>query len=209
MACTLDGTFLYSSLILWLALNSLARSKVFFKQPYSRKYNKQGFCPIFTAVTSYCVIGNIQETFTFCNQDISVGYPLMKKSLALFVLIILSTTHLSAQDWNLIWSDEFEGTTLNASNWTYDTGTGSAQGLTGWGNNELQYYRNGTSNIDVSGGVLSIIAKEESFGGSDYTSARIKSAGLQAWNQGKIEARIKLPIGQGIWPAFWMSGRSI
>ncbi len=128
----------------------------------------------------------------------------MKTFFSVILFMTLSTSYLSAQNWNLVWSDEFNGTSLNAANWQYDTGTGSEIGLNGWGNNELQYYRDGANNLTVQAGFLSIIAKEESFGGEEYTSARIKSAGLQSWEQGKIEARIKLPIGQGIWPAFWM-----
>lgn len=129
---------------------------------------------------------------------------MMKTFFSTLFAFTLSVTSLIAQDWDLIWSDEFEGNSLNSSNWSYDVGTGSDQGLNGWGNNELQYYREGDNNIVVQDGVLSIIAKDESFGGQNYTSARIKTAGLQSWEQGKIEARIKLPTGQGIWPAFWM-----
>ena len=128
----------------------------------------------------------------------------MKSFILLLFLIALSVSQLSAQDWNLVWSDEFDGSSLNSANWQYDVGTGSEIGLNGWGNNELQYYRDGSNNLTVENGVLSLIAKEESLGGQNYTSARIKTAGLQAWEQGKIEARIKLPVGQGIWPAFWM-----
>lgn len=128
----------------------------------------------------------------------------MKTFFAFLFFITLSAAPLSAQNWNLVWSDEFDGSSLNTANWQHDIGTGSEIGLNGWGNNELQYYRDGSNNLTVQNGVLSIIAKEELFGGQNYTSARIKTAGLQAWEQGKIEARIKLPIGQGIWPAFWM-----
>src|SRR5690606_34765748 len=84
------------------------------------------------------------------------------------------------------------------SKWTYDIGGH------GWGNQELQYYTDRLENARVEDGVLIIEAREESFGGNDYTSARLVTRGLAAWQYGRIEARMKMPIGQGIWPAFWM-----
>lgn len=104
----------------------------------------------------------------------------------------------------LIWSDEFDGGTINTNNWTYDIGKGSS----GWGNNELQYYTNRNDNSRIENGNLIIEAKKENFGDSQYTSARLKSKGLQEFTYGRIEARIKLPSDQGIWPAFWMLGSS-
>ncbi|MBW4082280.1 RICIN domain-containing protein [Paenibacillus sp. S150] len=111
----------------------------------------------------------------------------------------------AAPAWNLVWSDEFDGTSLNTANWTAEIGTGSS----GWGNNELQYYTNRTQNLQVTGGNLVITAQKESYNGSSYTSARIKTQGKKSFTYGKIEARIKLPSGQGLWPAFWMLGTNI
>ena len=111
----------------------------------------------------------------------------------------------NAQQWNLVWADEFDGTTLDSSNWSYQTGTGTAYGLPdGWGNNELQYYTNFSSNVSVSGGTLKIVAREQSFGGQDYTSGRIRTRGLHDFLYGRFEARLKIPSTTGIWPAFWM-----
>ncbi len=115
---------------------------------------------------------------------------------------------------NPVWSDEFDGTSINTNNWTYDLGTGTDKGLNGWGNNELQYYTNRSENAridDLPGGGRGLVieARRESYQGSDYTSARLLTQGLQEWTYGRIEARIKLPIGQGIWPAFWMLGSNI
>ena len=104
-------------------------------------------------------------------------------------------------DYQLVWSDEFEGSSLNALNWSYDIGDGCPE-LCGWGNNELEYYR--TENVSVSGGYLTIEAREESYAGHDYTSGKIHSRDKQEFLYGKMEARMKLPTGQGIWPAFWM-----
>ncbi|MCJ7757177.1 MAG: glycoside hydrolase family 16 protein, partial [Gillisia sp.] len=76
----------------------------------------------------------------------------------------------------------------------------------GWGNNELEYYTNRTENVTVQNGILIITAKEESFEGSSFTSARISTKGKFEQAYGRFEARIRLPYGQGIWPAFWLLG---
>jgi beta-glucanase (GH16 family) len=109
------------------------------------------------------------------------------------------------EEWVLIWSDEFDGTSLNLANWEHMIGDGSAYGIPGWGNNELQYYTDRPENVTVSGGNLSIIARQENFAGHSYTSARLRTRNKQDFLYGRLEARIKLPDGgQGIWPAFWM-----
>ncbi len=104
----------------------------------------------------------------------------------------------------LVWSDEFDGTEVDASKWTFQLGDGSEVGLPGgWGNNELQYYT--TDNATVAGGFLTITAKEESVApGFDYSSSRLRSLGKGDWTFGRMEMRAKMPIGQGFWPAFWM-----
>jgi len=109
----------------------------------------------------------------------------------------------ATSDYKLVWNDEFDGTSLNQSNWAYDIG-GS-----GWGNNELEYYTNSENNCKVSNGMLTIAALKESKEGKNYTSARIKTQGKRDWTYGKIESRIKIPTGQGVWPAFWMLGSNI
>jgi beta-glucanase (GH16 family) len=102
---------------------------------------------------------------------------------------------------DLVWSDEFNTDGApDASKWAYDIGTGE----NGWGNNEQQYYR--SENAVVEGGSLKITAKAESFGGKDYTSARLKTEGLYDFTYGKVEIRAKLPTGSGTWPALWMLG---
>jgi len=100
--------------------------------------------------------------------------------------------------YQLVWSDEFDGTTLNTSNWSYDIGNGSG----GWGNNELEYYR--SQNVSVSGGYLIIEARQEAYGGFSFTSGKIHSRNKQDFLYGKVEARMKVPYGGGMWPAFWM-----
>lgn len=104
----------------------------------------------------------------------------------------------------LIWSDEFDYTGYpDASKWNIETGGN------GWGNNELQYYTNSQNNVVVDDGLLTITAREEAAGGRDYTSARITTQNKFTFKYGRIEARIKLPFGQGLWPAFWMLGSNI
>lgn len=97
----------------------------------------------------------------------------------------------------LVWSDEFDASQINPQHWTYDLGA------SGWGNQELQNYTSNSENSYVSNGNLMIVAKKN---GSQYTSARLKSIGLQEYQYGRIDVRAILPFGQGIWPAIWMLG---
>ncbi len=105
--------------------------------------------------------------------------------------------------YSLVWADEFEGTSLNLNDWSYEIGN------SGWGNNELQYYQSGNKNVTVSNGKLTITAKKESINGANYTSARIKTQGKKSFTFGRIDIRAKLMTGQGYWPALWMLGESI
>ena len=105
---------------------------------------------------------------------------------------------------NLVWSDDFNGSTISSANWGFDLGGG------GWGNNELENYTSRTENARISNGMLIIEARRENFGGSAYTSARMKTQGKQSFGINTwVEARIRAPQGQGVWPAFWMLGNSI
>ena len=115
------------------------------------------------------------------------------------------------QSWTLVWSDDFNGpngSSPDASKWVFDIGGG------GWGNNELETYTSRTQNAYLQDGVLVIQALKEDFTGPDgiarqYTSARLKTQGRFAQTYGRFEARLKLPSGQGLWPAFWMLGADI
>lgn len=103
---------------------------------------------------------------------------------------------------NLVWSDEFDGTELNAENWSAEIGTGT----NGWGNQELQYYTDREDNLQVSDGTLKITAKREDYEGSQFTSARIKTEDKFEFTYGRVEIRAKLAGGGGTWPALWMLG---
>jgi beta-glucanase (GH16 family) len=142
-------------------------------------------------------------------------------------------TRSARAGWKLIWSDEFNGPNGSAPDpkkWTYDIGVGGA----GWGNHELEYYTNSARNVAIRNGMLVITARQGRYTGPavappggqgsaapatgsritkqvtrGYTSARIKTQGLFAQTYGRIEARIKIPRGQGMWPAFWMLGSDV
>jgi uncharacterized protein (TIGR03437 family) len=123
-----------------------------------------------------------------------------------FTVAIAFLSAVSAQEgWQLVWSDEFSGAAKTApdpTKWAYDTGGG------GWGNQELEIYTTSTDNAFLDGnGNLVIRALKTSAGG--YTSARLKTQGKFTTTYGKIEARMKIPFGQGMWPAFWMLGSDI
>jgi beta-glucanase (GH16 family) len=123
---------------------------------------------------------------------------------------------LKDKRWKLVWSDEFNGpdgppvdrSKIDRSKWALETGSGV------WGNEELEYYTDRPANVFLRNGNLVIRALKEKFPPSDpkasnYTSARLKTLGKFSRAYGRFEARIKLPFGQGMWPAFWMLGDDI
>ena len=122
-----------------------------------------------------------------------------------------TTPPAQPQDWQLVWSDEFDtanGSAPDPSRWVFDVGGG------GWGNNELQTYTDRRENSVIRDGILAIRALKEPFTGPDgirrdYTSARLKTLGRFSRAYGRFEARIRVPRGPGIWPAFWMLGNDI
>ena len=127
--------------------------------------------------------------------------------IIIFSTLTLNQAFLYAQDcYELVWNDEFNYTGLPDSTlWYFE------EGGNGWGNNELQYYTSKRiENAHVENGYLTIEARKENYNGREYTSARLITYPTNnTWKYGKIEARIKLPYGQGIWPAFWMLGNGI
>jgi beta-glucanase (GH16 family) len=120
----------------------------------------------------------------------------------------LATDPPLAPAWRLVWADEFDqsdGSAPDPARWVHDLGGH------GWGNNELQTYTDRRVNSRIEGGRLVIEARRETFSGSDgrtrnYTSARLKTLGRASWTYGRIEARLKVPRGQGLWPALWTLG---
>ena len=116
-------------------------------------------------------------------------------------------TPASYNSMKLIWSDEFDQSSLNLDNWSYNLGNGCDLGICGWGNEELQNYTEDVDNVFLENGRLFIRAKEDTPG--NYTSGRILSENKQAFKYGRVDIRAKLPEGQGIWPALWMLGTNI
>lgn len=117
----------------------------------------------------------------------------------------------SDQGFVMVWNDEFDGEELDLTKWSYQIGTGTSEGLTGWGNQELEYYTDRTANVDVKNGnlVITAIKEKERYNGSTFTSGRIRTytnegETLFATRFGRVEARMKLPEGEGLWPAFWL-----
>jgi beta-glucanase (GH16 family) len=121
------------------------------------------------------------------------------------------TSSAAAGTWQQVWSDEFDGadgSAPDASKWVYDIGGG------GWGNEELESYTDRRENAVIRDGMLVITARKETYRGHDgierpYTSARLKTLGTFSQAYGKFEARMRIPRGQGMWPAFWMLGDDI
>ncbi|NCO64141.1 MAG: glycoside hydrolase family 16 protein [Flavobacteriales bacterium] len=135
---------------------------------------------------------------------------LLKAFLLVSVFLITSCSTDETQKvtnfTELVMADEFDKDGApNPDLWSFDIGTGE----NGWGNNELQYYTNRTENVNIENGVLLISARNESFNGSSYTSARLITKGKFEQAYGRFEARMRLPFGQGIWPAFWLLGSDI
>jgi len=121
--------------------------------------------------------------------------------------------------WGMVWSDEFDeqaGTPPNADNWSFETGDGTRNGIPGWGNSELQYYTDSPANAATDGlGNMVLTVREADgsldcyYGTCEYTSARLISKYKAEFAYGRIEARIRVPEGRGIWPAFWSLGTDI
>ncbi|NNF36720.1 MAG: family 16 glycosylhydrolase [Saprospiraceae bacterium] len=139
-------------------------------------------------------ISNSEVTITIENDDENTQ------------LTIPSTGYTTPSEYdgmNLLWADEFDGEELNEEHWTYEIGNGSS----GWGNNELQFYRK--ENTFLTDGNLVIRAKNEVFNGFNYTSSRLITKDKVEFTHGRVDIRAVIPEGQGIWPALWMLGANI
>ena len=115
----------------------------------------------------------------------------------------MSLAVMDGTKWSLIWQDEFDGPQLDRSKWAFDIG------YTGESNAELEVYTDRWENLRLENSLLIIEAREEQYQSYTYTSARLKTQGLRSWTYGRVEARIKIPYGQGLWPAFWMLGDDV
>ena len=143
---------------------------------------------------------------------------IMKISKLLFsavILLIVSSCkkddpNPSIEGYTLEWSDEFNGSSISTVNWVHEIGDGTDYGLpVGWGNNELQLYTNASQNSyleDISDDNAALVIEATESAPGEYHSAKLTTSGLRSFRYGKIDARIKLPAAQGMWPAFWMLG---
>ena len=127
----------------------------------------------------------------------------MRYLITLFALGILSSCKAQEAKSQLVWADEFNDQSLDLSSWNFELGDGCPN-LCGWGNNERQVYT--TENHRLEDGNLIITAKKQ---GDNYTSTRITTQGKHEFKYGRMEARAKLALGKGLWPAFWMLGSNI
>jgi len=127
--------------------------------------------------------------------------------IAVLFLLSIGQSNVNGQcRGTLLFSDEFDGTTLDVAKWNYDLGNGCPS-LCGWGNNEKEYYTNSTQNVNVTGGYLNLTARSSPnhlSSGSDFTSGKINTKNKFDQLYGRFEAKIKMPVGTGLWPAFWL-----
>ncbi len=165
--------------------------------PVTNQYDPNTFTPIGTVSSLVAPAGTC---FVRC-QIVFQGDAANSGGSAEFDDLTLNLTSSSPfGNWNVVWSDEFNGSSIDANTWTFDLGSG------GWGNNELEYYTDRTNNVFVAGGLLHIVARSESYNGSSFTSARLKTAGLVSFLYGRFEWRARFPAGTGFWPALWFLG---
>jgi beta-glucanase (GH16 family) len=139
-------------------------------------------------------------------RQMRIQHPFPVQVPVLTTLPVIQGAASSPEDegWTLVWADEFEGTSVDSGKWEHQIGTGASEGLQNWGNNERQYYTDRPENSRVEEGRLHITARQESFGGRQYTSARLRTRGKGDWTYGRFEIRARLPRGRGMWPAVWM-----
>lgn len=172
--------------------------------------------PLIALIITACSTNSSLSSFANVSSSSSKEEPLSSEEIIKSSDIPISSNNESSSshvldNYSLFWSDEFNGNALDTSVWEPQIGDGSNYNVYRWGNNEEQYYK--SENATVSDGYLHITAKKEqtSFKTDkgetrtyEYTSARLRTTGKITTTYGYIEARIKLPAGTGLWPAFWM-----
>lgn len=185
------------------------------KVSYSAEQSPASFGPIFPAGQDWSNKTGMSFWYYGNNSGESVTLELLNNPAN-------TTADISPEEWTLVWSDEFDdppGTSPNPGIWQPEIGDGMLNGIPGWGNGEFEYYTNQPDNASTDGaGNLVITALQlepESsnlmcwYGPCEFTSARLITWGRVEFEFGRVEARLKLPFGQGIWPAFWMLGTNL
>jgi beta-glucanase (GH16 family) len=155
---------------------------------------------IFALGVAGCTSGGSAETTTTVTPSTTTTTLPPETTTTTTTIVPPPPTPIEIDGWDLVWSDEFDGTDVDPANWNYDIGGW------GWGNGEAQYYTDRPENANLKNGLLIIALRQEKIENSYYTSARLKTEGLQEFQYGRIEARMKVPRGSGTWPAFWMLG---
>ncbi len=158
----------------------------------------------------HMILKMIQERFMPASREPFSGirYLLIAGLMLVHLGCAVDDTQTVVNFTELTFQDEFDTNgPPNPAKWTFDIGTGPNND--GWGNQELQYYTDRTDNVTVNNGYLIITARQEDFEGSSYTSARLLTKGIFEQQYGRFEARMRLPYGKGMWPAFWMLGANI
>lgn len=141
-----------------------------------------------------CTLAGTKATGTIINQNL-LYYPVDNAGYS---------TPTNYSGYTLAWSDDFTGNAVNSNNWGFESGNNN-----GWGNHEMENYTDRTQNAFVTQGNLIIEARQESYGGNSYTSARMITKNKQSFKYGRIDIRAKLPSGKGVWPALWLLGSNI
>ncbi|ACS89387.1 glycoside hydrolase family 16 protein [Thermococcus sibiricus] len=169
---------------------------------------------VFVGFIGGCIEGGNTPTKTFSTSPAEsvTKSPSTQTNSTTETTYITKTIEENGRTWELIWYDDFEGEKVNENYWTFEIGNGHAYGIPGWGNYELEYYS--PNNTRIENGTLVIEARKEwvtdEYGTYMYTSSRLKTQGkVEVEPPARIEAKMKLPNGKGLWPAFWMLGTNI
>jgi beta-glucanase (GH16 family) len=134
----------------------------------------------------------------FSGQALNIEHRTPK--VTIFAAMVFLFVAPARAGWQLSWSDEFNGSSINTNNWSFAIGNG----VGGWGNHELEYYTSRPQNAYVTNGLLHLTARRESYMGFNYTSAKIMTQGRFSQKYGRFDFYAKLPQGQGYWPALWL-----
>ncbi len=185
---------------------------------YGMSLNSDGVWEVSTSLAEELAEGQVIKYYFVDFDAIGAGYNSDFGYYSLFVAADYESAktieEMEADGWNLVWNDEFDGTALDTTKWSYQIGNGkTASNNPGWGNQEMEYYTDSTDNVSVADGKLTITAKKETTtdpneGTFNYTSGRIRTVSdtenLFSTKYGRIEAYMSLPMEVGAWPAFWM-----
>jgi beta-glucanase (GH16 family) len=155
-------------------------------------------------------VGSDSATFTIASAlaGDAGGYTVIVSNMVGNQASVVATLTVGSPSTGLAWSDEFDGPEIDSTRWAFDLGNGPTNPgpLYGWGNGEWEYYTSSRDNAAIENGSLVITARRQDWGGRSFTSARLVTRGKYSFRQGRFVARIKMPEGNRMWPAFWLLG---